>query len=196
MPDKRKRIYYTKAQITNGLITKGKEWMFKDTTEYIGQYHRYSTDEVFSEPSYVDGKSKILIPYVDVNIINQQNEIGIDFTKNFEYDAIKNIEIKKSITPNPRQINPTDKDRKRGWMERYFAQKVNDDNILELTKDDFDNVGTDDGLDKILWKKFKIRWRLIGNMDDIINTNRQTTLLKSEDYPSLNDYITDFREFS
>jgi hypothetical protein len=196
MPDKRKRIYYTKAQITNGLITKGKEWMFKDTTEYIGQYHRYSTDEVFSESSYVDGKSKILIPYVDVNTINQQNEAGIDFTKNFEYDAIKKIDIKKSITPNPSQINPADKDRKRGWMERYFAQKVNDDNILELTKDDFDNVGTDDGLDKILWKKFKIRWRLIGNMDDIINTNRQTTLLKSEDYPSLNDYITDFREFS
>ena len=196
MADERKRIYYTKAQITNGLITKGKEWMFKDTTEYIGQYHRYSTDEVFSETSYVDGKSKILIPYVDVNTINQQNEAGIDFTKNFEYDAIKNIDIKKSITPNPSQINPTDKDRKRGWMERYFAQKVNDNNILELTKDDFGNVGTDDGLDKILWEKFKIRWRLIGNMDDIINTNRQTTLLKSEDYPSLNDYITDFREFS
>ena len=129
MADKRRRIYYTKAQITNGLITKGKEWMFKDTTEYIGQYHRYSTDEVFSEPSYVDGKSKILIPYVDVNIINQQNEIGIDFTKNFEYDAIKKIDIKKSITPNPSQINPTDKDRKRGWMERYFAQKVNDESF-------------------------------------------------------------------
>jgi hypothetical protein len=91
--------------------------------------------------------------------INQQNEIGIDFAKNFEYDNIKTLDVKKSITPNPNQIQPTDKDIKRGWMERYFAKKVNDDIILELTKEDFDNVGTENGLDKILWEKFKLRWR-------------------------------------
>ena len=46
---KRKRVYYTKAQITDGLLTRGNEWMFIDGTEYIGQYHSYTTGEIFSE---------------------------------------------------------------------------------------------------------------------------------------------------
>ena len=45
---KRRRVYYTKNQIDSGLVTLGKEWMFIDGTEYIGQYHKYITDEVFS----------------------------------------------------------------------------------------------------------------------------------------------------
>jgi len=195
MADKRRRIYYTKAQITEGLVTEGGEWMFTDNVEYIGQYHTYTTGEVFSEATFVDGKSRILIPYVDVQSINQQNEIGIDTAKNFEYDNIKTLNVKKSIIPNPNQIQPTDKDIKRGWMERYFAKKVNDDIILELTKDDFDNVGTENGLDSILWEKFTLRWRITGPIDEILQTNQQTIQIKSQDYPLLSTLITDFTEF-
>ena len=195
MADKRKRIYYTKAQVREGLVTDGGEWMFTDNTEYIGQYHTYTTGEVFSEATFVDGKSRILIPYVDVQNINQQNEIGIDTAKNFEYDNIKTLNVKKSIIPNPNQIQPTDKDIKRGWMERYFAKKVNDDIILELTKEDFDNVGTENGLDSILWEKFKLRWRITGPIDEILQTNQQTIQIKSQDYPLLVSIITDFTEF-
>lgn len=195
MADRRKRIYYTKAQVREGLVTEGGEWMFTDNTEYIGQYHTYTTGEVFSETTFVDGKSRILIPYVDVQLINQQNNIGIDVAKNFEYDGIKNLTIKKSITPNPTQIQPTDKDTKRGWMERYFAKKVNDDIILELTKDDFDNIGTPNGLDSILWEKFKLRWRITGPIDEILETNQQTIQIKSQDYPQLSNIVTDFTEF-
>jgi len=55
---KRKRHYYTKAQIESGLMTDGKEWMFIDGTEYIGQYHKYTTKETFSEINFVKGKSR------------------------------------------------------------------------------------------------------------------------------------------
>ena len=48
MADKRRRIYYTKAQVREGLVTEGGEWMFTDNVEYIGQYHTYTTGEVFS----------------------------------------------------------------------------------------------------------------------------------------------------
>ena len=195
MADKRRRIYYTKAQVREGLVTEGGEWMFTDNTEYIGQYHTYTTGEVFSEATFVDGKSRILIPYVDVQNINQQNEIGIDTAKNFEYDNIKTLDVKKSITPNQNQIQPTDKDIKRGWMERYFAKKVNDDIILELTKEDFDNVGTENGLDSILWEKFTLRWRITGPIDEILQTNQQTIQIKSQNYPLLASIVTDFTEF-
>lgn len=194
--DRRKRIYYTKAQITEGLVTKGGEWMFTDNTEYIGQYHTYTTGEVFSEATFVEGKSRILIPYVNVQSINQQNGIGIDVAKNFEYDGIKNLTINKSAVPNPSQINPTSDDIKRGWMERYFAKKVNDDIILELSKDDYGKVGTPNGLDSVLWEKFTLRWKITGDISDIITTNQKTIQIKSQDYIGIQTLILDYTEFS
>jgi len=208
MADKRRRLYYTKGQITNGLITNGSEWMFTDNVEYIGQYHTYTTGEVFSEPSFVNTKSRILIPFVDVKKLNQQTSIGFDLVKNFEYDNIKKLDVKKSITPNPSQLTPTNSDIKRGWMDRYFAQKVNDDSFLELSKKDYGKVGTVTGLDKILWQKFKIRWKIVGPTTDIKNpdgsikepgienTNRRTILTTSDNYPSLKTHIIDYREFA
>ena len=208
MADKRQRIYYTKAQITNGLKTGGGEWMFTDGTEYIGQYHTYTTGEVFTEPSFVDGKSRILIPFVDLKKINEQNEFGIDFAKNFEYDTLKPDYVTPSITPPIKSEIPKDKDYSNGYMIRYFAHKRNDLQIVELNKDNYGKVGTEDGLDKVIWEKFQIKWKISGPDNDvldsqgnikesgIIDTNIRTINYQSEDYPALKDYITDFRQFS
>ena len=208
MADKRKRIYYTKAQITEGLVTNGGEWMFTDNTEYIGQYHTYTTGEVFSEASYVKDKSRILIPYINIDLINEQNEIGIDTTKNFEYDNIKNLDVSKSIIPNPSRQPISNNDIKSEYIIRYFAYKVNDGQLLELDKDTYNKVGSEDGLDKILWRKFQLRWKVSGPDNDVINsdgsiseygiidTNKRTIALKSEEYPTLMDYIVDYKDYS
>ena len=208
MSDNRKRIYYTKAQITEGLVTSGKEWMYVDGTEYIGQYHRYTTDEVFSEATYIDGKSKILIPYIDTKTIGQQNELGIDTSKNFEYNSIKTLDVQISQIPNPNTERVTDRDIEVGYVVRYFAYKVNDGQLLELNKEDHDSVGSPNGLDAILWKKFNLRWKITGPDNDIldrfgnikesgiIDTNRRTLNLKSEEYPTLMEYITDLTEYA
>ena len=208
MADKRKRIYYTKAQIEEGLVTNGGEWMFTNGTEYIGQYHKYITGEVFSEATFIDGKSKILIPYIDIEKINQQTDFGIDLAKNFEYDSIKNVDVPKSVTPNPSLQLVSNKDITNGYMTRYFAYKANDGRILELSKDEYDKIGTDNGLDEILWKRFTIRWKVIGPERDvldkngnivesgIIDTNRRTVTSQSTQYPTLMNYIVNFREYA
>ena len=208
MADKRKRIDYTKAQITEGLVTNGGEWMFTDNTEYIGQYHTYTTGEVFSEASYVKDKSRILIPYINIDLINEENEIGIDTTKNFEYDNIKNLDVSKSIIPNPSRQPISNNDIKSEYIIRYFAYKVNDGQLLELDKDTYNKVGSEDGLDKILWRKFQLRWKVSGPDNDVINTdgsiseygiidtNKRTIALKSEEYPTLMDYIVDYKDYS
>lgn len=208
MADKRKRIYYTKAQITNGLKTGGGEWMYTDGNEYIGQYHRYTTGEVFSLPSYVDGKSRILVPFINLKEKFEDNEVGIDFAKNFEYDGLKPDYVKKSITSNSKSQKPVNTDYSNGYMIRYFAHKRNESKIIELTKDLYGKVGTDDGLDKIIWEKFQIKWKVSGPDNDIfdsqgnitqsgiIDTNIRTVQSLTDDYPALKDYLTDFREFS
>lgn len=208
MADRRQRAYYTKGQINSGLNTNGSEWMLVDGTEYIGQFHSYTTGEVFTEANFVDGISKKLIPYVDVMTLNQQNEIGIDLNKNFEYDNIKSLKVVKSSKPNASTRQPTDRDRSNGYFVRYFASRVNDDEIIEISVKDAQNVGSENGLDINLYKLFNLRWKISGPVNDILDafgnikesgifdTNLRTINLKSQEYPSLKNYITDFLEFS
>ena len=206
MADKRQREYYTKGQTNNGLVTEGQQWMLVDGTEYIGQYHTYITGEVFTNASFVSGVSKILIPYIDLQEIS---ELGVDFKRNFEYDNIKTITINESGTPNPKLVEPTDKDRINGYVVRLFAQKVNDENVLiEINKDDIKNVGKPEGMDKNLYKTFSLRWKVSGPDDDVLDsagniiesgiepTNRRTRDLKSEQYPELKNLLKDLTEFS
>lgn len=204
---RRSRVYYTKAQIKNGLITEGGEWMFVDTTEYIGQYHRYTTGEVFSEPNFVEGKSRKLIPYVDVSVVGTSDSMGMDFAKNFEYDRIKQVTVKKTYIPNQNVEEITDKDTKRLYFERYFAYKPNDGRMLELSQEDYGKIGSKDGLSDVIWQKFKIRWKIKGPIHDIMDsegnikesgvfdTNKRTVALYSEDYPTLKSKLMDFTEY-
>ena len=204
---KRSRIYYTKSQIQNGLITSGKEWMFMDTEEYIGQYHRYTTNEIFSEASFVKGKSRILIPYVETILIEDSiNGIGMNPLKNFEYDTVKQVDIKPSIIPNKSTEPITDKDMKNNFFVRYFAYKRNDGRCLELNKQKFNQIGTKDSLDGVMWEKVKIKWKFKGNLHDVVDengnitesgvfdTNKRTVALISEDYPNLKYKLLDFTE--
>ena len=202
---KRKRIYYTKAQINNGLITEGGEWMFIDGTEYIGQYHTYTTNEVFSEINFIDGKSRKLIPYVNVTSIGESTD-GMDLSKNFEYDSIKSLDIKKTKKPN-KDIEPiTDKDLKRGYMERYFGYRY-DNQCIELNKEKFNQIGSKDGLSSVTYKKLKIRWKILGPVYDVkdangkviepgvFDTNKRTVALTSEKNPSIKLKLLDYLEF-
>jgi hypothetical protein len=206
MTDKRRRAYYTNGQITKGLLTDGGQWMLVDGTEYKGQYHTYITGEVFTEASFVNGVSKTLIPYVDLESVSEQ---GIDFGKNFEYDNIKNVVILESSTPNPKFIQPTNKDKINGYMVRLFAQKVNDKDVLiEINEDDMKKLGTSKGMDENLYKTFSLRWKVTGPDDDVLDsagnivesgiapTNKRTIDLKSEEFPALKKYLKDFTEFS
>lgn len=204
---KRSRVYYSKAQITNGLITNGGEWMYLDTTEYIGQYHKYVTGEVFSESNFVEGKSRRLIPYIDVASIGSVNDMGIDIATNYEYDRVKQVDIKKTFIPNQNVEEITDKDTKRAYFERYFGYKQNDGRVLELSQEDYAKIGTKDGLAAPIWVGFKLKWKIKGPVYDILDemgnikesgvfdTNKRTVELYSEQYPNLKSKLLDFLEY-
>lgn len=203
---KRKRHYYTKAQIESGLLTKGNEWMFVDGTEYIGQYHKYTTNETFSEIDFVKGKSRKLIPYVNVSSIGTETLEGIDLAKNFHYNEIKKLDVLKTTQPN-KDIEPiTDKDLKNGYLERFFGYKY-DDTCIELNKEKFNQIGSDEGLSGVTYKKVKLKWKLSGPIYDVkdekgsildygvFDTNKRTVALISEKYPSIKFKLLDFLEF-
>ena len=60
----KKPMYTPPAQIRTGLYTTGKEWMDVETfEEYIGPYHTYPNDAVYSLGTFVRDESKQLMPY-------------------------------------------------------------------------------------------------------------------------------------
>jgi hypothetical protein len=187
--------------------------MYIDGEEYIGQYHKYTTNETFTHSNFVKDKSRQLVPYIATISIEDSLEqfggIPLDTSKNFIYDNLKQVDFKKSATPNDSIISPTDKDFRRGYMERIFASKVNDNMVIELSKDAYDKRGDDGGLDLVLWTVFKVRWKVSGPKYDIIDkkkgirkesgiidTNLRTVTTLAEKYPSILDILSNFEEFS
>jgi hypothetical protein len=187
--------------------------MYIDGEEYIGQYHKYTTNETFTHSNFVKDKSRQLVPYIATISIEDSLEqfggIPLDTSKNFIYDNLKQVDFKKSATPNDSITSPTDKDFRRGYMERIFASKVNDNMVIELSKDAYDKRGDDGGLDLVLWTVFKVRWKVSGPKYDIIDkkkgirkesgiidTNLRTVTTLAEKYPSILDILSNFEEFS
>ena len=203
---KRSRIYYSKAQIENGLLTEGQEWMTVDNIEYIGQYHKYITGEVFTQPTFVDCKSRKLIPFVDLANLGQQNEIGIDIAKNFEYDNIKQVDVLDTLIPNPNIEPITDDDLINGFFQRYFGYRY-DGRCIELNKESYNKIGSDEGLTDVQWKGIKLNWKIKGPVRDIkdsngkmieagvFDTNKRTVFLLSEDFPNFRVKLLDYLEF-
>ena len=163
---KRSRIYYSKAQIKNGLVTEGEEWMTIDNVEYIGQYHTYVTGEVFTQPTFVDGKSRKLIPFIDLSKIGETDDIGMDVAKNFEYDTITKLDVLDTLIPNPGIEEITEEDLTNGFFERYFGYKY-DGRCLELNKENYDKIGSDEGLTDVQWTKVKLKWKIKGPVRDV-----------------------------
>ena len=130
----RDKIYYTVDEITNNLFTPGFEWMLIDNTEYIGLYHTYTTGEVYTKAKFDRNTSKKLIPY---RISEPSNEKYRELKPDIKtaYDTIK-----------PHRASITEKDKKAGFIIRYFIQKVNSLNIQEINKDQY-NAYQDKKLD-------------------------------------------------
>jgi hypothetical protein len=68
--------------------------------------------------------------------------------------------------PNTTVPSPTDEDYELQFIDRYFIQRVNDDNgfIFEV-----DSVGYLNLEDNPYWKKIKMRWRIAGPIEPVYN---------------------------
>ena len=87
-------------------------------------------------------------------------------------DLIKNktiysLDIPKTIVPTP-----TDTDYSNGIMDRYFAQRVNDDNgfVYEINLDTYNELKLNP-----YWIIETIKWRLSGPIDAIYDENGKMT---------------------
>lgn len=173
----RLKVYYPDGQIQKGLYTQGGEWMFEDGTEYIGDYHKYTTGEVYTRGSYVKNVSKPLVPFVSVT--------QTDLTEAKKYDKLNKVVSSYNFAVYGKTI-PTIDDYGRGYIVRYFVKRHFNDIITEVTKDTY---GT---LNKEFYIKLDIRWKLNG---DAVIVNQRTVNTAEKTIEGISNYITNYSEF-
>ena len=109
----RNKLYYPKSHIVTNLHTNGKEWMFEDTIEYIGYYHRYIDGTILSGAVFNRTESKNLIPYVSI----------VNDPVNVVYNSLKPKLTFKA--PTTVYTIPELEDYETGKIVRYFLRRRN-----------------------------------------------------------------------
>jgi uncharacterized protein YwqG len=174
---KRQKVYYPEGQIQKGLYTYGKELMSEDGIEYIGDYHTYSTGEVFTKSTYLRNVSQKLIPYINLSEATRAEKFRYDglvkFNSNFEFASYG-------------QSIPTQDDYNSGFVVRYFVKRHFNDLITEVTKSTYVKLSS------IFYKKIELRWKLVDNASVV---NERIIRNAEKDIEGISNYITDYSEF-
>lgn len=184
----RQKLYYTAAEIETGLYTNGGELQTVDGVEYQGQYHRYTTGEYYSGVNWNNKTSKQLVPIppqIDPEVIlyNTLN-LGIKTKYNL-------------IRPIPVRI--TDDNIKSGYVRRFLFCKINDKQITEVDRAQYDQWQGGD-IDNNIYSAITIKWYITGPLESktingvlqegVIDKNNRVRLLLQANYPAVADYLS------
>lgn len=87
---------------------------------------------------------------------------------------------------------PNDTDYKRGYIVRYFIQKVNDEGapIFEISSKMYSRYQSN-----TLFKTISLDWRLIGSSEEVKNSNGASVRLASQDMKRISWYLPNLLQF-
>ena len=105
--------------------------------------------------------------------------------------------VKKDTNFNPIRFKaykpvPNDFDYKRGYLVRYFVQKINDDTapIYEIDQNSYDVFGNN-----TFYKTTSIDWKIIGTDEEIKTANSKSIILGAKKIKSLSLYLPNLLQF-
>lgn len=182
----RKQLFYTNEQIIENLYTPGGEYQLQDETIYIGLYHRYTTGEVYTEGKWNEKTSKVLTIFKSEPLIVKQYKKNKQYIKTKFKSPIKYIPV------------ITSQDIQQKYITRYFLYKINERQIIEIDKVQFDLFNSSE-LDNNLYYAITINWSIVGNPYDtiqgnikkigVINKNQTTIIRTNQIYPGFSEVI-------
>ena len=185
-------MYIPKSQIKPNLFTGGDEFTQIDTNQfYKGHYYQTSQGRFFTGKNPGDGSNieLLLSSTPPLNLPNFQSEgsdgndspylnfIEGDYTyttlKNIDLSQVKNIPQTTFPTPQPQDyINES--------FIRYFAKKRNEKKYLEINKETYDKLFSQDPTYLFeLYKPLKLNWQISGDKAKAYQTNENQTALLS-----------------
>lgn len=152
---------------------------------YSGEYIQYGQ-------KYFAGNS-ILNLRIPLEKIKIEDNLIAKNARNFLYNQLNPKQynkLKKSIPPITSKPQPTEEDYEKGIWERYFCQRVNNNNIvLELDIDGYTKLERGE-YDNLLYRSGKIKWSL---KDSQLNINN--ILLLERTYPQIRFFFVNPEEF-
>lgn len=118
--------------------------------------------------------------------------MAIDFTmyKRMQFGKLRDFNEPSIKTYVP---EPKEEDYKKGYITRYFVQKINDSNsvIYEVSEFNFNRI-----VDNPFYIAQKLNWRLIGPKEEIKESNSKSVKLASKNVPKLIMYLPNYLQFS
>jgi hypothetical protein len=187
----RKKAFYSDQEIIKNLYTTGKEWMLNDYTEYVGQYHRYTTGEVYTQPVWNQLLSEQLVAYQeltqDIKTYKSLKSISTSYENNIKsYKPIISQDAKKS-----------------GSIIRYFIKRYDSENVIEISADTY-NQYTRNQIDNNIYQTTSIEWivsdtysKIDFNAEpsmQIQQFNKKTIYDLSQPWVVLRNYLTNYLE--
>ena len=183
--------YIPKSQIKTNLFTEGGEYLLSsNNSPYKGYYYKTSQGKFYTGRTPEDGLNVLLNPiypedtfseeenYSFSEAINRDNKVFINTSaiylslKGIDSLTIRNIPQNIFPTPQPQDyINES--------FVRYFAKKRNEKKYLEINKETYDKLLSQDSTYLFeLYRPLKLNWQISGDKAQSYQTNEtQTSLL-------------------
>jgi len=200
-------MYIPKNRLITNLKTNQGEFVYKGTTTFYNGYYWKSYDgKYFTGKNPNDTPTKEIELYISADTKNstslstfQISPIFVsipDLDENFDppfvnslgpsfsYLILKKIDLNKpNIKYLPFQYypKPTQDNYNLGVFSRYFVVKINENIYLEVNKDTYDNINSQNP--DWAWEfytPFTILWTLTGERDTVFITNRNITQLTEQ----------------
>jgi hypothetical protein len=159
--------YVPLSRIKTNLYTSGGEFVFtQNNQEYVGYYHQLFNGQYFSgtTPSQknVYALTKIVAETTTVQTTPEENTT-----------SISNKKLPAYYYPKPTQADYATQQ-----FQRYFAKKINENIIIEITKETYNNLQAKSPT--YYWQNyttFQMPWQIAGNKQEVETTNKNITTL-------------------
>ena len=144
-------MYFPKSQLTTNLYTNGGEYrIFSTDEEYKGDYFKVIDGTQFTGKNPQDGKPQQLISIsqksLEVNELSPQLITPTTLTTQF-------LNPPERFIPTVYVTLPTQQDYENGEFMRYFCKKTNESKFIEVSKDTYDKLSSQDP--EIAWDLYE-----------------------------------------
>ena len=167
--------------------TPGGEFVLLNNEPYAGPYIELNNGKYYAGSNYLDLSTPLKRP----------ESLNAKFNDTYlpkKYHVLKSSifnKLNKYKTITPTKTQPTEEDYERGYMSRYFVQKVNDHKqLFEISQKTFDDF--QQSYDTSLYQKDSLIWTLNGN---VRKTNKLMLERKIKNYPYIKNLFSILNEF-
>ena len=192
--------YIPKKLVNPGLRAIGSNFVDASTGNvYVGPYHQDFDSKLFTGVDQYDPNKREIIP----NPAKQQSTTQIVSTpQNNAYSEInkKNESlIKYGKDPESFTPSPSDRDYKRGSINRYFAKRITEKppSIKEISKQAYDSLNTKDGkYNYAVWREYQLTWRISGPTEQqVYSTNQKIVDRANKGFRGIKSYLRNLIQF-